>query len=27
MLPVAVVGLLFCTRVWNARPKKAGAGH
>ncbi len=27
MLPVAVVGLLFCTRVWNARPKKAGGGH
>jgi MFS transporter, OPA family, glycerol-3-phosphate transporter len=23
MLPVAVVGLLLCTRVWNARPQRA----
>ena len=21
MLPVAIIGLVFCTRVWNARPK------
>ncbi|MEY2746695.1 MAG: hypothetical protein RL112_1737 [Planctomycetota bacterium] len=27
MLPVAVVGLLFCTRVWNARPKSGAGGH
>jgi OPA family glycerol-3-phosphate transporter-like MFS transporter len=27
MLPVAVVGLILCTRVWNARPTKAGGGH
>lgn len=26
MIPVAVVGLIFCTRVWNARPARAG-GH
>jgi OPA family glycerol-3-phosphate transporter-like MFS transporter len=25
MLPVVVVGLLLCTRVWNARPKAAAA--
>lgn len=27
MLPVAVVGLLFCTRVWNARPRSGAGGH
>lgn len=27
MLPVALVGLLFCTRVWNARPKSGAGGH
>ncbi len=26
MLPVAFVGLILCTRVWNARPKPGG-GH
>ncbi|MFO1009566.1 MAG: MFS transporter [Planctomycetota bacterium] len=26
MLPAVVLGLLLCTRVWNARPK-AGGGH
>ncbi|MBK7875811.1 MAG: MFS transporter [Planctomycetes bacterium] len=26
MMPVVVIGLLLCTRVWNARPK-AGGGH
>jgi len=26
MMPVAVIGLLLCTRVWNARPKPGG-GH
>jgi OPA family glycerol-3-phosphate transporter-like MFS transporter len=25
MLPVAVIGLVLATRVWNARPGKAGA--
>jgi MFS transporter, OPA family, glycerol-3-phosphate transporter len=27
MLPVAVVGLALCARVWNAKPKAAGAAH
>jgi OPA family glycerol-3-phosphate transporter-like MFS transporter len=28
MLPVALVGLLLCTRIWNARPANAsGAAH
>ncbi|MCC6333432.1 MAG: MFS transporter [Myxococcales bacterium] len=27
MIPVAVLGLLLASRVWNARPKAAGAGH
>lgn len=29
MIPVAFVGLLLCTRVWNARPRSmtAGGGH
>jgi MFS transporter, OPA family, glycerol-3-phosphate transporter len=27
MLPVAGAGLLFCSRVWNARPQKAAAAH
>ena len=27
MLPVAVVGLLLCTRVWHARPKSGAAAH
>jgi OPA family glycerol-3-phosphate transporter-like MFS transporter len=27
MLPVAGAGLLFCSRVWNARPQKAGPAH
>ncbi len=26
MMAVALVGLIFCTRVWNARPK-SGGGH
>lgn len=26
MIPVALVGLVLCTRVWNARPK-SGGGH
>ncbi len=26
MVPMAVIGLLLCTRVWNAHPTKAGAG-
>ena len=25
MIPVALVGLLLCTRVWNARPAGKGA--
>jgi OPA family glycerol-3-phosphate transporter-like MFS transporter len=27
LLPVAVVGLVLCSRVWNARPTRAGGGH
>ncbi|PZR17476.1 MAG: MFS transporter [Archangium gephyra] len=27
MVPVAVVGLLLCTRVWNARPQSKNAPH
>jgi OPA family glycerol-3-phosphate transporter-like MFS transporter len=27
MMPVAVVGLVLATRVWNARPQKAGAAQ
>ena len=28
MIPMAVIGLVLSTRVWNARPQKAGAtGH
>jgi OPA family glycerol-3-phosphate transporter-like MFS transporter len=27
LLPVAAVGLVFCSRVWNARPQKAAAAH
>lgn len=27
MLPVALVGLLLATRMWNAAPKGAGGGH
>lgn len=27
MVPVALIGLLLCTRVWNARPKPGGGGH
>jgi OPA family glycerol-3-phosphate transporter-like MFS transporter len=27
MLPVAIIGLLLCTRVWNARPSRGGGGH
>ncbi|MDX2008877.1 MAG: MFS transporter [Myxococcaceae bacterium] len=27
MVPVAIVGLVLCTRVWNARPKGAAAAH
>ncbi|MBL8957730.1 MAG: MFS transporter, partial [Myxococcaceae bacterium] len=27
MVPVAVIGLALCTRVWNARPTKAAAAH
>jgi OPA family glycerol-3-phosphate transporter-like MFS transporter len=27
MLPVAVIGLLLATRVWNARPRPAAAAH
>jgi OPA family glycerol-3-phosphate transporter-like MFS transporter len=26
MVPVAIVGLLLCTRMWNARPT-GGAAH
>ena len=26
MIPVALVGLLLCTRIWNARPVPRGAG-
>ena len=26
MLPVAVIGLVMCARIWNARPK-SGGGH
>ena len=25
MIPVAIIGLLLCTRVWNAKPKSAAA--
>ncbi|MCU0699800.1 MAG: MFS transporter [Myxococcaceae bacterium] len=27
MVPVAIVGLVLCTRVWNAKPKSAAAAH
>lgn len=27
MLPVALVGLLLCTRIWNAKPKPRAAAH
>ena len=27
MLPLAVIGLVMATRVWNAKPSKAGGGH
>lgn len=27
MVPVAIIGLVLCTRVWNARPQKAAAAH
>jgi OPA family glycerol-3-phosphate transporter-like MFS transporter len=28
MVPVAVIGLLLCTRVWNAKPQpKAASAH
>ncbi len=27
MLPVALVGLLLCARIWNARPQRASAAH
>ncbi len=27
MLPVAVIGLLLCTRVWNAKPQPKAAAH
>jgi OPA family glycerol-3-phosphate transporter-like MFS transporter len=27
MLPVAVIGLLLCAQVWNARPSRGGGGH
>ncbi len=27
LLPVAAVGFLLCLRIWNAKPKKATAGH
>ncbi|MEW5738081.1 MAG: MFS transporter [Myxococcota bacterium] len=27
MIPVAVLGLVLASRVWNARPKTAGAAH
>lgn len=27
MMPIAVVGLLLATRVWNAKPKAASAAH
>jgi OPA family glycerol-3-phosphate transporter-like MFS transporter len=26
MVPVAIIGLIFCTRVWNAKPRP-GSGH
>lgn len=27
MVPVAIVGLIMCTRVWNAQPRGAAAAH
>jgi sugar phosphate permease len=27
MVPVAIVGLVMCTRVWNAQPRGAAAAH
>lgn len=27
MVPVAITGLLLCTRVWNAKPKSAAPAH
>lgn len=27
MLPLAILGLLLATRVWNARPQRAAAAH
>ncbi|MBE2248003.1 MAG: MFS transporter [Myxococcus sp.] len=27
MVPVAIIGLLLCTRVWNAKPKSAAPAH
>ncbi len=27
MVPVAIIGLVLCTRVWNAKPQKAAAAH
>jgi OPA family glycerol-3-phosphate transporter-like MFS transporter len=27
MLPVALVGLVLCAMIWNARPAKASSGH
>ncbi len=27
MVPVALIGFLLCTRVWNAKPKPGGGGH
>ncbi|MCK6550094.1 MFS transporter [Myxococcota bacterium] len=27
MMPVAIIGLLLCTRVWNAKPKPHAAAH
>jgi OPA family glycerol-3-phosphate transporter-like MFS transporter len=27
MIPVAIIGLLLCTRVWNAKPTGKAAAH
>ena len=27
MIPVALVGLLLCSRIWNATARKGGGGH
>ncbi|MBL8922427.1 MAG: MFS transporter [Myxococcaceae bacterium] len=27
MVPVAIIGLIMCTRVWNAQPRGAAAAH